>query len=99
MARKARVGVIGAGWRAAANHLPVLKANDDCEIVAVNRLGAAELAEVKAKFEVPLAFEDYRAMLDQVPMDGLVSSRLMCCTTSTPSQRWRAAVMCWSKSR
>ena len=49
MTRKARVGVIGAGWWAAANHLPVLKANNDCEIVAVNRLGAAELAEVQAQ--------------------------------------------------
>src|SRR5271165_6356088 len=43
MTRKARIGVIGAGWWAAANHLPVLKANDDCEIVALNRLGATEL--------------------------------------------------------
>ena len=74
MSRKARVGVIGAGWWAAVNHLPVLKANEDCEIVAVNRLGAAELSELQRKFEVPLGFEDYRAMLDQVPMDGVVIS-------------------------
>jgi predicted dehydrogenase len=72
MGRKARIGVIGAGWWAAINHLPVLKANEDCEIVAVNRLGAAELAELQRKFNVPLGFEDYRAMLDQVPMDGVV---------------------------
>src|SRR5579863_1963146 len=74
MSRKARIGVIGAGWWAAVNHLPVLKANKDCEIVAVNRLGAAELAELQRKFEAPLAFEDYRVMLDQVPMDGVVIS-------------------------
>ncbi len=74
MTRKARVGVIGAGWWAAANHLPVLKANDDCEIVAVNRLGRVELAEVQGRFEAPQGFEDYRVMLDQVPMDGVVIS-------------------------
>ncbi len=74
MARKARIGVIGAGWWAVVNHLPVLKANKDCAIVAVNRLGAAELAEVQLKFEIPFGFEDYRAMLDQVPMDGVVIS-------------------------
>jgi len=74
MSRKARIGVIGAGWWAAVNHLPVLRANEDCEIVAVNRLGAPELAELQRKFEVPLGFEDYRAMLDQVPMDGVVIS-------------------------
>jgi predicted dehydrogenase len=74
MTRIARIGVIGAGWWAAVNHLPALKANKDCEIVAVNRLGVAELAELQRKFEVPLGFEDYRAMLEQVPMDGVVIS-------------------------
>src|SRR3984957_21101719 len=74
MTRKARIGVIGAGWWAAVNHLPALKANNDCEVVAVNRLGAKELAELQRKFEVPLGFEDYRAMLDHVPMDGAVIS-------------------------
>ncbi len=49
MTRRARIGVIGAGWWAAVNHLPVLKANKDCEIVAVNRLGSPELAELQAK--------------------------------------------------
>jgi predicted dehydrogenase len=74
MTRKARIGVIGAGWWAAVNHLPVLKANGDCEIVAVNRLGSEELVELQRKFEVPLGFEDYRAMLDEVAMDGVVIS-------------------------
>jgi predicted dehydrogenase len=74
MTRKARIGLIGAGWWAAANHLPALKANNDCEIVAVNRLGRAELSEVQRKFEVPLGFEDYREMLDKVPMDGVAIS-------------------------
>jgi predicted dehydrogenase len=70
--RKARIGVIGAGWWAVVNHLPLLKANPDCEIVAVNRLGAEELAAVARQFEVPAAFEDYREMLDTVPMDGVI---------------------------
>jgi predicted dehydrogenase len=66
--------VIGAGWWAAVNHLPVLKANKLCEVVAVNRLGAKELAELQRRFEIPLAFEDYCAMLADVPMDGVVIS-------------------------
>lgn len=72
MTGKARIGVIGAGWWAVTNHLPLLKANPHCEVVAVNRLGAGELAEVARRFEVPAAFEDYRAMLDAVPMDGVI---------------------------
>ena len=49
MSRKARIGVIGAGWWAAVNHLPVLKANKDCEIVAINRLGAAGAGRAAAQ--------------------------------------------------
>jgi predicted dehydrogenase len=74
MTQRARIGVIGAGWWAAVNHLPVLRANKDCEVVAVNRLGPEELAQLQRKFDVPLGFEDYRAMLDEVPMDGVVIS-------------------------
>lgn len=69
---KARIGVIGAGWWAVANHLPELKKNANCEIVAVNRLGAEELAEVQAMFGVAEGFEDYREMLARVPMDGVI---------------------------
>ena len=71
---KARIGIIGAGWWAAANHIPVLKANPDCEIVAVNRLGAAELAMVQETFGIECGYEDYREMLEAVPMDGVVIS-------------------------
>jgi predicted dehydrogenase len=73
-AGKARIGVIGAGWWAVVNHIPVLKEIKDCEIVAVNRLGAVELAEVQKTFGIAQGFEDYRAMLDKVPMDGVVIS-------------------------
>lgn len=72
MTRKARIGVIGAGWWAAVNHLPLLKANPDCEVVAVNRLGSDELAAVAKQFDVPHAFEDYRELLEKVELDGVV---------------------------
>ncbi len=72
MSAKARIGVIGAGWWAVVNHIPLLKGIGDCEIVAVNRLGAAELAAVQEKFGIAAGFEDYREMLDTVPMDGVV---------------------------
>jgi predicted dehydrogenase len=71
---RARIGVIGAGWWAAANHIPVLKTIPECEVVAVNRLGAAELAQLQKAFAITDAFEDYREMLDRVPMDGVVVS-------------------------
>ena len=72
--RKTRIGVIGAGWWAVANHIPELQKIPECEIVAVNRLGAGELAEVQRAFGIEHAFEDYREMLEAVPMDGIVVS-------------------------
>jgi predicted dehydrogenase len=74
VSRKARIGVIGAGWWAVVNHIPVLKKIPDCEVVAVNRLGAPELAEVQKTFGIAQGFEDYREMLDRVPMDAVVIS-------------------------
>lgn len=71
---KARIGVIGAGWWAVANHIPVLKSIEDCQIVAVSRLGKVELEKVQEAFGLERAFEDYRAMLNAVPMDGVVIS-------------------------
>jgi predicted dehydrogenase len=67
-----RVGVVGAGWWAVANHLPILKSRPDVELVAVCRVGLAELAKVQSAFEVPYGTEDFSAMLDEVPMEALV---------------------------
>jgi predicted dehydrogenase len=74
MSRPARIGIIGAGWWAVANHIPALKALPDCEIVAVNRLGARELAEIQSAFGIAHGFEDYREMLSRVEMDGVIVS-------------------------
>lgn len=74
MAKKARIGFIGAGWWATANHMPILKRRPDVEMAAVCRLGKAELRQVKETFGFSYATEDYRAMLDQVELDGVVVS-------------------------
>jgi predicted dehydrogenase len=68
---KVRLGFIGAGWWATANHLPLLAARDDVELAAVCRLGRAELEAVRERFGFPFATEDYRALLEQ-PLDGVV---------------------------
>ncbi|HET7717838.1 MAG TPA: Gfo/Idh/MocA family oxidoreductase [Bauldia sp.] len=74
MSGRARIGVIGAGWWAVVNHIPVLRTLPACEVVAVNRLGTDELKAVTEKFAIPLGYEDYRQMLAEVPMDGVVIS-------------------------
>ena len=73
MARKARIAVIGAGWWAAVNHIPLLLKNPDCELVGASRLGAAELAKLREAFPaIPVLTEDYRALLAETRPDGVV---------------------------
>ncbi len=62
-----RVAVIGAGWWAVENHLPVLASRSDVEIRAVCRKGAAEVEAVAERFGVPVATEDYK----NLPWDEL----------------------------
>jgi predicted dehydrogenase len=58
-----RVGVIGAGWWAAENHLPVLRARADVEISGICGVNTTELRKVQQHFDVPFATTDYRELL------------------------------------
>ncbi len=71
MSDKVRLGFIGAGWWATSNHMPLLAARDDVEMVAVCRLGQRELELVRDRFGFRVATEDYREVLDQ-PLDGVI---------------------------
>ncbi len=55
---RVRVAVIGAGFWAVANHIPVLAARDDVELVSVCRLGRRELEAIARRFRFRLATED-----------------------------------------
>ena len=72
MERKARLGIIGAGWWATANHLPLLAARPDVDLVAVCRLGKRELEAVAQRFGFRLATEDYRELLACEELDGVI---------------------------
>jgi predicted dehydrogenase len=71
--KKTRIGIIGAGWWAAENHIPVLQGFSDVELVAICRLGRSELERAKLQFEIPFGTEDYRELLQQ-GLDGVVVS-------------------------
>jgi predicted dehydrogenase len=68
---KVRLGFIGAGWWATANHMPLLATRQDVVMAAVCRLGKQELEAVRSRFGFEFATEDYRALLD-VPLDAVV---------------------------
>ncbi len=67
MSAKLRAAVIGAGWYAAQNHIPVLAARDDVVLDGVCRLGAAELDRVKSHFGFAFASEDAAEVLARNP--------------------------------
>ena len=70
--RKVRIGIVGVGWWAAANHLPILKGRDDVELVGVCRLGKDELHKVQEQFGIAYGTESFEQLLAEVPMDGLI---------------------------
>lgn len=69
--RKARIGLLGAGWWATANHLPLLAKRDDVELAAVCRLGAAELKQVQERFNIPFGTESAAELVRQ-PLDAVI---------------------------
>ncbi len=68
---KARIGFIGAGWWASSVQIPYYQSREDVDLVAVCRLGKAELELVKTTFGFSFASEDYHELLEQ-DLDGVV---------------------------
>ncbi len=69
-----QVAVIGAGWFAAQNHIPVLAKRADVVLDGVCRIGAAELERVRSRFGFAFASEDYRELLARRPQVVVVAS-------------------------
>jgi predicted dehydrogenase len=65
--RRLRAAVLGAGWYAAQNHIPVLQSRPEVVLDGVNRLGADELERVKSHFGFAFASEDFTAVLARKP--------------------------------
>ena len=75
MARnKVRLGFLGAGWWATANHMPLLAGRDDVEMVAVCRLGAEELRRVKESFGFRFATENAAELVHHPDLDAVIVS-------------------------
>ncbi|HLI34137.1 MAG TPA: Gfo/Idh/MocA family oxidoreductase [Terriglobia bacterium] len=69
-----RIGIIGAGWWAVKNHIPVLQSRKDVKVTGVCRLGRDELRKVQEQFGIEFGTEDYRELLAQENLDGVVVS-------------------------
>src|SRR5687768_7558610 len=71
--RKARLGFIGAGWWATTNHMPLLRARRDVEMVSVCGLDRALLERCQRDFGFEHVTTDYRELLRK-DLDGVVVS-------------------------
>ncbi len=72
--RKVRLGFLGAGWWATANHMPLLARRPDVEMTAVCRLGHAELEQVRRAFGFAHATERAEELVQIPGLDAVVVS-------------------------
>lgn len=67
MPEQLKAAVLGAGWYAAQNHIPVLQARPEVVLDGVSRLGLDELERVRAHFGFAFASEDAYNVLARRP--------------------------------
>jgi len=72
--KKLKIGVIGAGWFASRRHIPAIVASADADLVALCRRNTEQLAKMAQHFGVENTFTDYRKMIDEFEMDGVIIS-------------------------
>src|SRR5262249_28454298 len=82
---RVRVGVIGAGGIVRAVHLPQLQSHGKADVVWFADVDGAVAQDVAARFGVPHAGTDYRALLRERPVDAV--------TVGTPHNAHYDAVM------
>ena len=81
---KARIGVIGVGWWGTVGHLEPLVADPQTEVVAIWSRTEAKARQRAAQYGVPRYDTDYRRMIDECEMDGVVIA-------STPNMHYEQA--------
>lgn len=71
---KQKIGIIGAGWWAAVMHIPTLSSNPSAEIAGICATDSAALKKVQDEFGILYGVEDYRKLLSEVDLDGVIVS-------------------------
>lgn len=69
-----RIGIIGAGWWAVKNHIPVFQSRKDVQVNAICGLGRNALRDIQEQFGISAGTEDYRELLSRKDIDGVVVS-------------------------
>jgi len=72
MAKKIRLGVIGAGGMAKNIHVPSISEIEDCEIVAICDLYEDKAKAIAEKYGIKKTYALHHEMLEKEEMDGVV---------------------------
>ena len=70
--RRARIAVIGTGWWATRVHLPALRDNPHCDLVAVADTDPERARRAAEYFGVPRWYSDHAPLLEELHPDGVV---------------------------
>jgi predicted dehydrogenase len=82
--KKARIGIIGVGWWGTVGHLEPLAGDPKTELVAVWSRTEDRARERAKRYGVPRYYTDYRAMIDECDLDGVI-------VASTPNVHYEQA--------
>jgi predicted dehydrogenase len=82
--KQARIGVIGVGWWGTIGHLEPLADDPMTELVAVWSRTEERARERAERYGVPRYYTDYRAMIDECDLDGVI-------VASTPNMHYEQA--------
>ena len=72
--KRARVGVIGAGWWSTFAHLPSLSTYPDAELIGLADANPDKAAKAAERFGVPQSFSDHRDLLALKPDVVLIAT-------------------------
>jgi len=72
MANKITIAVVGAGWWAAYNHLPVLEENKNIERIIVVESNRERCAIIQEKFNIDAVYDNIDNMLASEVIDGAI---------------------------
>lgn len=72
MCEKTRIAIIGTGWWSTTAHFPALQSHPDAKIVAIADQRPDTLAKAAKEYGIENTYTDYRQMLDNEDIDGVV---------------------------
>lgn len=81
---KARIGIIGVGWWGTEHHLDPLSRDPNTQVAAIWSRTEEKAQGRARKYGVPRYYTDYRRMIDECALDGVVIA-------STPNMHYEQA--------